>query len=181
MLALEIGDLAQVASTATAVVALVVAQRNERRNQERFESQLAESARIAAATVRPLLALEYEGYPTRVSIILRNHGTGAAVIRKFQCTRGKADSTTLGDLFNLGRENVPFDEITDLPEPKYVPPQSAETLVRLRAEALIASGVSGDEALGLLHKLDTQINDFTMRVWYEDVLGNVIAEGADIS
>ena len=74
--------VAPLLSTITAVAALFISFRTERRVQGRFQQQLDLSRRIAEANIRPLLALTISAYVDHKAIELTNHGAGTAVIRK---------------------------------------------------------------------------------------------------
>lgn len=169
--------MAQITSTLVALAALAIGLRNESRNQRRFERQLELSSQVAAANARPLLALSYEGYGDRKGIILQNHGPGTAVITDLWCHRGERRSKDLADIFDLGW-GIPFEELSGFPDGTYyVPGKSSEVLVRLTYKALDEAGKK-EEAHHLLEKLERQIDEFSMVVSYQDVLGNKIEKDA---
>jgi len=167
----------QVTSTLVALVALAIGLRNETRNQKRFERQLELSSKVAAASAKPLLALSYEGYGDRKGIILQNHGPGTAVITDLWCCRGERRSKDLADLFDLGW-GIPFEELSGFPDGTYyVPGKTSEVILRLTQAALEEAG-KRNEAGELLVELERQIDEFSMVVSYQDVLGNEI--GRDV-
>jgi hypothetical protein len=171
--------VAQFMSTLVALVALVIGLRNEARNQRRFERQLELSAKVAAAGAKPLLALSYEGYGDRKGIILQNYGPGTAVITDLWCYRGERRSKDLADLFDLGWD-IPFEELSGFPDGTYyVPGKTFEVILRLTQEALEEAGKK-DKASQLLEELERQIDEFSMVVSYQDVLGNEIARDAQL-
>jgi hypothetical protein len=171
--------VAQMTSTLVALVALVIGLRNETRNQKRFERQLELSSKVAAASARPLLALAFEGYGDRKGIILQNHGPGTAVITDLWCCRGQQRSKDLAELFDLGW-GIPFEELSGFPDGTYyIPGKTSEVIVRLTQKDLEEAGKK-NEASQLLEELERQIDEFSMVVTYQDVLGNEIARDAQL-
>jgi hypothetical protein len=166
--------LAQLTATLISLTALFVSFRVERRNQRRFQQQLETALEVAKANVAPRLGLSAEAYWNRQAIILRNYGPGTAIITALMCHRGNHSSRDLGDLF-APSANVSFEEISGFSDGKnYAQGHSTEVILLLTLEALVKAGHEPADARRILEALETQIDEFSMTVTYEDVLHNEI-------
>lgn len=158
-------------------------QLQEERNQQRFEEQLMQSSRIAAAHLRPLLALETEAHGDRKSLTLCNYGAGPSLITWLDWRRETDSGQVIASSHDLGKlvdmEGLPFEQLSDFNRSHYVAAKDSEVVIKLTKEALLSQGGrSHEEADRILRKLEEIIDEITLEVTYEDVLGNVIAERA---
>jgi hypothetical protein len=147
-----------------------------RRAQESatLSEQLETALEVAKANVAPRLGLSAEAYWNRQAIILRNYGPGTAIITALMCHRGNHSSRDLGDLF-APSANVSFEEISVFSDGKnYAQGHSTEVILLLTLEALVKAGHEPADARRILEALETQIDEFSMTVTYEDVLHNEI-------
>lgn len=169
--------VAQLASTAVALVALYVSFRTEHRNHVRFKQQLHLSERIAKANVRPLVALTLSGYLNKAGLELENHGAGTAVISDISFHLGTRTGSSVPRVLDL-KHNVEWNDFTDYEDstPTYLPAKSTETLVELTLENLLRQGFTKDQATVTLKRVESQLDEVCMKITYEDVLGNVIAK-----
>jgi hypothetical protein len=170
-----IPEAAQLTSTAVALVALFLSFRNERRNQERFRSQLDLSRQVAEANVKPLLATHINGYDDDKGLVLTNHGAGTAVIQRILFRSGKRTASSVADLIELPREIV-WNECPDFEDSTvYLAPRTAEVLLAINEQQLTEQGLTETEIRATLDAVEKQLEKISVRITYSDVLGNVIA------
>jgi hypothetical protein len=169
--------VAQILSAIVSITALIISFRTERRNQKRFERQLELTNKIASANVKPLLAVSFEGYIDIKGMALDNHGPGTAVVTNLQFHRGKRGSKDLSELIDFDEEVIWNECPSYSDEPVYIPGKSSEVLLRLTLDRLTEDGMSEKRALELLESLEAQMDEISIVVSYEDVLGNKIDDG----
>jgi hypothetical protein len=164
---------AQVTSTLVALLALFIGLPNEARNQKRFESQLAQGGKLAAAAARPLIIVGREGYEDEKVVTLENRGPGVAIVLSVSFVRGRRQATDISDLVDVPtKPEIIWDEINPYESyPYYLAAKSTEDMIRISAERLLDCGLDSKQASQLLDSIETQLDEIKIVVKYEDVFG----------
>ena len=96
-----------------------------------FDTQLDQSRRVAEASAKPIL-----------SVAIRNHGPGTAIIREIKFVRGKDEASQVCVLLNVERyPEIQWNEDTEFVCPCYIDGKSVEDAFRVDAEHLRGGGV----------------------------------------
>jgi hypothetical protein len=162
----------QISSLIVALLAIVIGLRNESRNQRRFELQLSQSREVSRAAVRPLLAVEREGYEDVKALTIVNHGPGTAIISVIKFVRGKKEATDIGELIKTNEdEEVVWNESTEFVTPYYIPAKSKEDALRITDERLRECGIAEKRIEPLLADIEGQLDKISIFVEYQDVFG----------
>jgi len=170
--------LAQDAGIFLAGIAAFLALRAEYRSHLRFKEQLRQSRELAERNARPLLHVMQHSFDNEGGLMLYNNGAGVAVVKHVACSRAGESSSDIVNV--LGFDDVTWDEFTELADEFHIQPREALTMVQLTLDHLIEQGYSDDVAREMLEQLEKQLDETTVRVTYEDVFGNVIAESEQL-
>jgi hypothetical protein len=162
----------QVTSSLVAVLALVIALRNEARNQRRFDEQLSQSRKVAQAAARPMLFVEREGYEDEKAITLANYGPGTAIVKKVEFTRGARHAKDIVELLDVeDKADIVWNENTSFETPYYMAGKSSEDAFRIQAERLVENKIPAKRVQPLLDEIDNQLDEIEITIEYEDVFG----------
>jgi hypothetical protein len=143
-----------------------------------FRRQQARAERDARAKVKPLLWIQSQTYVDLKSIRLMNYGIGPAVIRKATFSKGDEFSDRVVDLFDLPIRR--WEMFIPLKDGRAIPAQSEMTLVRQSLAHLVGEGYPKDEALKILRDWQDQKKGISVRIEYEDILGNSMPPIVDV-
>lgn len=156
----------------TAIVAIVLSIRTERRAQARWDDDLKRGERFAAASSRPLLTVSSIGYLNRRGLRLSNNGLGPAIIKRVEIVNGDRSGNTVPDVIDVGRDVVwnTFRRFA----PPFLPIAAGQdrTIVELTLDALKSQKLSDDDAEAVMRRLGDQLRAVRIRIDYEDVLKN---------
>ena len=180
MISPTVGLIAQVTSTLLALLALFIGLRNESRNQKRFDEQLDQSKKIAAAGARPLLMIGREGYKNEKAVTVENRGPGVAIVTSVLFKRKNRHASDISDLVDVPpKPEILWDEINPYESfPYYLAGQSAEDMIRISADSIIEAGLSPKAATVLLENIEAQLDEIRVVIKYEDVFSHhLTAEG----
>ena len=152
-------------SAVIALVALVFSMVTFQRQQERSEREL-------RASVKPRLWIQSQIYENNKAILLMNHGIGPAIIRTAVFNKGNKSTDSIVKLFDLGR--LRWETFVGIKKGRAIPAQKEMTLVRLSLPHLMKQGFGEDQALKMLSSWQAQKSGITVRIEYEDILGNAM-------
>lgn len=179
-LATMIAAATNVLSILTAILALVIAIRAERRSAARFNLQIELQRRTATASLRPILAIFTAEFDNNKGIVLSNAGAGTAIITDIVFRRGPTSTKTLRELFNLP-DSPSWDNYWSFSERRhYLRAGKSIDLVRLTLRGLTDSGLTETEASYVLRAWQDQLAGIEVSIAYEDILGNA-QEGYQIA
>lgn len=163
------------ATVVVAVTALVVALHAEQRSSSRFQQQLDKADRAAIANVRPLLTIYTLVYLNKKGVVLANQGIGPAIITSVRISRGNRLVHLLPDLFNLSElfdREVMWDDYTGISAETYVNSGEEVNLVLLSTLNLTIQGFSDGQQRVIMEEFAKQTQGISIRIEYEDILGN---------
>jgi len=172
-LATSLQAIAGIATLMVAVISIVIALRAEKRNHDRFLTELNLSRDLAAASIRPLLSVYSQVEGGRRNVILVNRGIGPAVVTSFVMKKGDKSVQNMKDLFDIGDDRL-WARWRRLPREKFVlSPGQEIVLVRLTKEYLVAHGITEEAADTLLDNWTQQKTGIEVCFNYEDALGTI--------
>ena len=164
--------ITSVLAVAVALLAVIIAIRAEVRANKRFDAQIALQRKVAAANVRPILAIFTSEFVDNKGIVLSNAGIGTAVITSIVFIKGNQEVQSMPLLFNLPA-NVLWDNYWTFSSQKhYLIAGKSIDLIRLSASNLSRQGFSETEIANILNAWQEQVSGITIKITYEDVLGN---------
>jgi hypothetical protein len=166
--------IAGILSVLIAVLAVIISLRLDNRSSTRFEREQKQAFDTAAATVKPLLAIETYNYKDEKAVVLANHGPGTAVMTRIMMARGNQSVLNLAHLFQFQRKIVWNDFSFFTQEIHYIRGNSQMFLLKLSQKNMVSANDNMDstQALQLLEEWERQLIGIQIRIEYEDVLGN---------
>lgn len=161
-----------VASSLTALIALIVAIRVETRASRRFRAQLELTEKIAYANIKPVLGVTTGEFLDLKSIQLVNYGAGTAVITSAKLSKGDRVIANITELFVFDTP-VTWDSYWTFTESRvYLRAGDSLVLTRLSAKTLLASGYDAAQVKAILDSWQDQLEGVNLGISYEDVVGN---------
>jgi hypothetical protein len=173
----ETATLIQAISSAlsciAAIIAIFIALRVENRTNQRFSQQLQREETLAIANIKPLLAVYPSKFLTRKAITLSNYGLGTAIITAISFSKGNiVERKAIMNLFSFAK-NIVWDYYWIFRENKYyVQAGQKIKLLELTHTGLSEDGLSEDDIEAILSSFQQQMEGLTIRISYEDILGN---------
>lgn len=161
--------VADIASVAIALAALLRTAWVESRSRELTEQQLEISRRL----VRPLIGVFTENFLSFVAVEIRNNGSGTAVITSVHLEKNNKQATTIAELVNRSLKNqlVAVDKYWVFPGGEvHLPAAGSLTLFRLSIETLMDGRRTGHEADQLLERTKEALCEICITVRYSDIL-----------
>lgn len=142
-----------------------------------FNAQQKRAERDARAAVKPLLWVQSQVYEDLKSVRLANHGVGPAIIKLAIFEKGDKRSNRLVDLFDL---SITWETFIPLLAGRAIPAQSELLLVRESLTHLVNQGHTPPEARSILRSWQAQKTGISVRIEYEDILGNPMEPLVDV-
>jgi hypothetical protein len=171
---------ANVSAVIVACLALYLAYKAEKRNQDRFDAQLRQSRELTQASIIPLLQITSEKFEDMKAIKLVNRGIGPAIITNIKFSRGTQETDYLLDLFRkplVEYAGRPFKwaYLRGLDDKRtFVGANQTIDLMRLSAKNLCEQeeGFTPSEALAILDRWQQLKSGIEVRIEYKDALEN---------
>jgi hypothetical protein len=159
-------------SVILAITAAIIAVRTEIRAQKRFETDLKHQEKLTAASIKPIVAIFTSEFMNNKGIILSNAGTGTAVITFIEFSKNNRTAKSMPMLFNLPGD-FKWDNYWSFGENKhYLKDGISIDLIRLSSQNLREQLLGEDEIERLLNSWQAQMYGITIKIKYEDMLGN---------
>jgi len=159
-------------SVVIAFIAIVLAIRSERRAERRFIRDLEVQQKIAQANIRPILTIRFMKGVNNKGVRLTNVGLGTAVITDIVFVKNGKQEKSLRKLFGIP-ETFPLDSHWSFgPYNYHLPPGDSFGLIGISAERLRKERFTKNKAQNFLDNLQENILGMTIKICYEDVLGN---------
>lgn len=133
---------------------------------------------VAAAHVKPLLAIETEEYKNEKGVVLVNHGLGTAVISLISIAKEgvlqEEDEQINLDTLMYDTEEVIWDEVASFTpkQTQYLEAGKRLYLVRLTEGTLKSERIPARRAKQLLNQFMNELSGVKIHIQYEDVFGN---------
>jgi hypothetical protein len=167
--------IASLLSILIATYAIIIARRSDNETVER-------ELKVAAANIKPLLAIETDEYENMKGVILVNHGIGTAVITKIVITKnGETDPEDMNKLVNFMYQDIDekwdftwdyFSEFTP-GHKQFIDAGMKLYLAKLSEDDLAAkSKLKKTELRKIFNDWDNQLSGVRIYIEYEDILGN---------
>ena len=159
-------------STILASIAIAISLWAQGRTRRHFEAQLELSQKVAAANVKPIVALFTMEYLDKKGIILSNAGVGTAIITNIEFYRDSQSAKNLAHLFQLPEQVIWDKHWTFLQSKFYLKAGQDLVILKLSSSNLQKQGFDEQETRKILDSWKNQLEGIEINITYEDVLGN---------
>lgn len=133
-----------------------------------FWAQRKEAAKLAAASVRPILKIRTQKYVNRKAIILSNRGLGPALIKHASFEKGGKTTNNVVELFSP----IPmWDSYINVPDDTVLPPGDEFVLVAASASNLESNGETREQALATLERIEREQSGIKIDIKFENAHG----------
>jgi hypothetical protein len=160
-------------SAIAALSAVVIAVLSEMRAQKRFKQGNEIQERIAAASQKPLLAINDHTVAGNRRITLENNGTGTAVITKIRFTKDTRSGDSIPSILDIGGPDFEWDAAQRFSDQSaFLRAGGRYVLLELSADRLRGQGFDNAKIQSIFESLTSEIKGIKVSFEVEDALGN---------